>query len=218
MPIPIRYRIIRSKLRGNPSGYIAQVEHYRKVTKEELAEEISRRGTTTSLPDINKIFDYLFDSVAYALAKGEIVETPIGTLFLTVQGPFEHGVDFFDHRRHRLRIRFIPNKHLYDNLKYAPMEFCEARVIRPNPTSFDDIATGSHNEQLTPNDQGRVIGADLKFDPDDPQQGVFFVAEDGTETRVRSVAVNSPQQLILLVPDLAPGPYRLVVRLSLIHI
>jgi len=42
--MPIRYRIISSKLPANPDGYVAQVQSYRTVTLDEIAEEISRQG------------------------------------------------------------------------------------------------------------------------------------------------------------------------------
>lgn len=208
----IRYRIIRSKLPANKDGYIAQVETRRTVPLDELAQEISLHGTTASKSDISLVFDHLRDEVTRALAKGEIVQTPLGTFYLVVEGTFLHGADEFDRKRHRLRIRVIPDEQLYSELYDVHMERAEGREIRPNPVNYIDVATGERRGRITPNDLGRVFGDELQFDPADPRQGAFFVAEDKTETRVRSVAINQPTQLVLLVPDLAPGRYKLAVR------
>ena len=60
---------------------------------------------------------------------------------------------------------------------------------------------------------GQIIGHRLKFDPADPQQGIFFIASDDSETRVAIVGKNKPGELIFLVPDgLASGEYLLEVR------
>jgi hypothetical protein len=60
---------------------------------------------------------------------------------------------------------------------------------------------------------GRLVGSRLKVDPDDPEQGIFFIAEDGRATRVEVIAKNVYSELIFLVPaNLSPGTYRLQVR------
>jgi hypothetical protein len=45
-------------------------------------------------------------------------------------------------------------------------------------------------------------------------QGIFFVAADGTATRVASVAWNGVTKHIFLVPALTAGEYALQVRAS----
>jgi hypothetical protein len=63
---------------------------------------------------------------------------------------------------------------------------------------------------------GQVVGHRLKFDPEDAAQGIFFVADDGTETKVAVVGRNKPAELIFMVPgDLDAGEYTLEVRATL---
>ena len=88
-------------------------------------------------------------------------------------------------------------------------------AVRPSPSLLDyvDLNSGERNGPLTPGGMGQIIGHRLKFDPDDTAQGIFFIAEDGTETRVSVVGRNKPGELMFLVPDgLASGEYRLEVR------
>ena len=57
------------------------------------------------------------------------------------------------------------------------------------------------------------MGHRLKFDASDTNQGIFFIASDGTATRVTVVGRNMPADLMFMVPDgLAAGEYTLEVR------
>ena len=64
---------------------------------------------------------------------------------------------------------------------------------------------------LTPGGMGQLVGHRLKFDPADPNQGIFFVAPAG-EARVQVVARNKPGELIFMVPALPAADYTLEVR------
>ena len=57
-----------------------------------------------------------------------------------------------------------------------------------------------------------MIGFNLKYDDTDLQQGIFFVAEDDTETRVEIFASITASRLIFTAPELAPGNYKIKVR------
>ena len=70
----------------------------------------------------------------------------------------------------------------------------------------------STNSTLTPGGAGRILGGQLKFDPADPRQGVFFVARDESETRANLLIRNMPSEVTVVVPSLKPGTYRLRVR------
>ncbi len=61
---------------------------------------------------------------------------------------------------------------------------------------------------------GELKGLLLKYDPDDPAQGVFVVSEATREAvRVEVAAQVLPASVIFQVPDgLAPGAYRMEVR------
>ena len=52
----------------------------------------------------------------------------------------------------------------------------------------------------------------MKFDPAEADEGLYFVATAGGETRVQTVQKNKPSQFVFLVPTLAVGTYHLEVR------
>ena len=71
----------------------------------------------------------------------------------------------------------------------------------------------ARNSVLTPGGMGELVGHRLKVDPADDAQGVFFVTEDGAETKVAVLGRNKPANLMFLVPDsLTAGNYTLEVR------
>jgi hypothetical protein len=89
--MPIRYRIVRSKLSTNPDGYVAQVQSYRTVTLDEIADKIAERGTTASKSDVLSVLQHFTDVVEGILRKGEIASIPLGSYYLAIQGTFTEG-------------------------------------------------------------------------------------------------------------------------------
>jgi hypothetical protein len=77
-----------------------------------------------------------------------------------------------------------------------------------------DVKTGSINEMLTPNRNLRIAGAKIKIAGDNPAIGIFFVnSETGERTRVHSseVVINNPSDIMIIIPELAAGVYRLEI-------
>lgn len=78
---------------------------------------------------------------------------------------------------------------------------------------YTDTNSRERNGLVTSGGMGELAGHRLKFDPTDENQGIYFVAEDGSATKVDVVGLNKPAALMFIVPDtLAPGDYTLEVR------
>ena len=58
----------------------------------------------------------------------------------------------------------------------------------------------------------RVWGHRLDYDRARADEGVFLIAADGTQRKVRRLLVVQPKELLLMMPGNAAGPYRLEVR------
>jgi hypothetical protein len=56
-----------------------------------------------------------------------------------------------------------------------------------------------------------LTGRRLKFDAGDPEQGVFFIADDGTAHQVEMMLKNLPTESIFIIPTLPAGNYTLEV-------
>jgi hypothetical protein len=208
----IKYNIIRSKLSANPTGFVARVRSVRAVELEEIAEEIARLGTTVSEPDVLNVIRHYNEVIARMLLKGETINTPAVRYRVSIRGPFTNPADSFDPERHQVMVRVSAGPLLRKALRDATPEKLKGTIVVPQPQSYIDTYTGVQNDVLTPQQEGRVVGTDLRFDPADARQGVFFLDEGGTETRVPVVGLNMPGHLMFIVPALAAGAYRLEVR------
>jgi hypothetical protein len=79
-------------------------------------------------------------------------------------------------------------------------------------SSVTDVKTGSQNSLLTPGRNIKVSGSKLKIAGDDPTVGLFFAPEAGgapVPVDASDLVINRPAELIAVIPNLAPGVYRL---------
>ena len=124
--------------------------------------------------------------------------------------------DSFDPTRHQLRGTVSAGKRYRKAVsKEGKTNEAEARVRTPNPEEYNDLNTGERNSVLTAGGMGQLVGHRLKFDPADSNQGIFFVAEDGSAARVEIAGRNKQAELMFLVPALASGDYRVKVRAAI---
>jgi hypothetical protein len=148
------------------------------------------------------------------MEEGRPVRGPLAKVKPGLPGVFEGEDDSYDPARHQAEINANASPALLDAFRSA-VEFEKVdrgRAI-PVPENYHDIPSETRNNTLTPGGVARVTGVNLKFDPDDPEQGVFFLAEDGAETRAETYARIKPGEVILVAPsELAAGAYELEVR------
>jgi hypothetical protein len=110
-----------------------------------------------------------------------------------------------------MRMSFTPGPRLRRSMQQAQVQKQEGGEHLPRPLDYTDLNSGELNSQVTPGGMAQLTGYRLKFDPSDPNQGIFFV--NGSPTRVSIVGKNGPSELMFLVPpDLTPGDYNLEVR------
>ena len=207
----IRYSVRQNRLLGQPGKHAAMVRPLYTADLEQVIEQMAWRGG--SVAAIRGVLELFFATVEDMVAEGVNVNTPLANFHLSVQGTFDSPADRFDPRRHRIVPRVTPGRRLRKTVRRkARVERRFRAGPRPNPLTYVDLDSGERNSTLTPGSIGRVVGSRLRFDPNDPRQGIFFVAEDRRAVPAGTVAMNRPKQLIFLVPPLPPGSYTLEVR------
>jgi len=78
---------------------------------------------------------------------------------------------------------------------------------------FTNLKTKTSDESFSPGQIASITGLLLKFNESDPQQGIFFIAADGSATRVTNISKNKPSELLFFVPDeLTSGTFQVEVR------
>jgi hypothetical protein len=77
-----------------------------------------------------------------------------------------------------------------------------------------DVKTGSVNNLLTPNHNLKITGYEIKIAGDSAVNGIYFVNQatfERTWVEDSDIVTNNPSELIVVIPALAAGAYRLEV-------
>ncbi len=209
----IRYALVQNETMVGKNGLVARVYSAGTIDEEECVRRVSAAGTTVSVSDTMAVIANLNQLVERALSDGFNINIGLGTLSIQIKGTFRDYGDRFDASRHQIVIRFRPAKWLVKAIQNRiRTQKIEPHELRPNLISFRDVVTGQRNSVLTPGGIGHIYGNRLKFDRNDPNQGIYLLGENRGVLRVRVVDDNLPRKLVFLIPALPAGAYRLAVR------
>jgi hypothetical protein len=212
--VSINYILVENNLTSDPGDYWALVQPSGTAELEDVIEGIVDQGSTVTRADIVSVLEDYHTVIESLVLEGVNVNTPSANYGASIKGVFEGQADSFDPGRHRVRAVVSAGRRFRRAVQSRAQVAKRERVVpRPNPVEFTDITTGERNSVLTPGGMAQVVGHRLKFDPADAVQGLFFVAEDGAETKVGMVGSNKPGTLMFIVPQgLAPRDHTLEVR------
>lgn len=204
--------------KDNTKDCIAEVKTGPKtLTKEDTAKEIKRTGSELKYPTILSVTSQDSDIILEALLNGDSVITDLCQFTPRILGVFANSEAQFDPAIHRLTFDITPTKRLRDALKNVKVINMGAKATVARIGLVTDTLTGLFDGSITANDDIMITGNNIKITGDDAVVGVFFVAEDGTTTKVtRRLTQNDPSKLIARVPALADGNYtlRIVTQFS----
>ncbi len=208
----IEYVIRKTQLTTIAGAHLAHVSPGQPAEMDEIIERIAEHNTTVSKPDVLSVLEDFYVTIEKMLLEGRNVNTPLASFRASITGRFEGINDTFEANRHRVVPRVIPGNRLRGALAKAEVLKLETLDVKPNPNEYIDVNSGIHDSTLTSGGMGELLGYRLVFDPADPLQGIFFRAQDNTETRVQVVGRNMPKDLLFTVPALPAGTYTVLVR------
>jgi len=209
----IEYVLSPSRLStAQPGAHVARVLRSSTSNLDEVLEVMAQQGCTMFKADILAVLEAYHSAVEFLLRGGHSVNTPGIRYRTSIGGLFSGSDDAYDPARHEVRVHVLPGKRLLQALEHTPCAKLESNRPLPHPEHYTDIGSGQPDGPLTPGGVGQLSGFRLRFDPSDPEQGVFFIAPAGTATRVETMVKNRLRELIFVVPALPAGPYTLEVR------
>ena len=211
----LKYYLMDNALTKDPTDFRAVSKHEQTITHEMLVRMIVEyRNVGVSKSQIMAVIEEYLNVMLLFLKDGNRVQTPLLTISPTVAGVFVNAQDSFDRERHSINL----NVQLSDALQAAEA-FITPQKVEPDKTApvinhVYDVASDTKNEMLTVGQPFKVMGKQLKIDPTDLQQGVFFVqTNNGKETRGEVYSDNFPKKLTVTVPaKLATGSYTIKTR------
>ena len=208
----VDFFVVQSHLRSHPTGFVARVKTKDTISFAQLTNMVANRRTTVAKSDVVSVLEDFFDTVEELLQGGDTVVTPHAVIRPSIQGNFDSASDEFDPQRHTIVVRISPGKRLRRAMRDVGARKLKWDPPHPRPLVWQDVASGTQNGPVTPGGDGRILGQGLRFDPDDPRQGIFFIAADGSETRVERLSMNTPGLLVMRIPMLPAGLYTVQVR------
>jgi len=213
----IAYVLFENNLTEAPNDYMAMVQPTGAADLDQIVERMIERGSTVTKADIFSVLEDYYSAIESMVLEGVNVNTPLANYGVSIKGIFNGADDSYDPSRHQVAGTVNPGRRYRKTIRErAQTSKREARKPAPNLVVYVDINSGERDSLLTPGGMGQIIGHRLKFDPADPVQGIFFMAQDGSETRVTTVGKNMPGELMFLIPsDLTAGDYTLQVRATI---
>ena len=204
----VKYRMQR--FGPNKEKWWFRIIPRRTVALREMAQRIEEASSLT-VGDVMAAADALASRVRASLAQGDSVQIDgIGTFSLSARGLADSYDEHLDPQQ--LDVVFRPDPQLRRYVRTRADREREApRERAPNPREFTDAAS-ERSDAYTAGSIGSLYGSVLKFDPDDPAQGVFFVAQDGSETRATVYSHVGDKRVHFLIPPGLTGAQRLLVR------
>ena len=209
----IKYSLIPNHLTTDPEDHMAIVQDQTSRTIDDIINEIADRGSTVTKPDILSVVEEYQAVITKFLEDGDRINTPLFRTSASISGVFEDQTDSFDRSRHYVRLNVNHGSRLGEIAEDLPVEQVQANMARPVLELFKDFVSDTRNETLTPGGAAEIRGSHLKVNQSEADQGIFFIASDGTEMKVDLVMRNMPANLIFTVPDsLVSGEYDVEVR------
>ena len=214
--MPIHYALFENNVTSDPDDFAAMVQVIDSADLDAIVRRMIERGSTTTAADILAVLEDMIGASESMLLDG--MRLNIGglvELFPRVRGVFDGATDKFDPARHSLDVGANPGSRVRKTVRdNGSVVKDEAVKPAPNPIELRDIGSETTNDQLTPGNIGQLSGSRLKYDPANPDEGVYFLPVGvGGETKVTTVQKNKPAQLVFLIPaGLVPGQYHLEVR------
>lgn len=211
----ITYTLIENVLTPDPNDYYPQVQITGRAGAEQLVDRMLSMGSTVTKSDLLAVLNLIDEAALALLLEGYRVDIAgIVDLYPRLQGVFNGPGDGFDKSRHTLSINANAAPSFIARLRAdAAVKKDETVVPMPAPLQFIDGSSSAINGAVTASSIGTLNGSRLKFDAAAADEGVYFMASaGGAETKVVTVSINKPGQLVFLIPALASGEYSLQVR------
>ena len=210
----IKYYLRHNNLKKDKKEYRASVVHRDHIVMEKVIDRMLQRGSTVTKGDIIAVFENFKRTIENYLQEGCTVKTPFANFSSSIKGSFTGVNDVFDKGRHKVVPVVNAGRELHAHYREGiPTQKVEPTTNQPNPSTYTDINSGQIDKMITPDGMAKIWGSRLKFDINDPSQGIFFTDADGREYRASLIGENSPSKLIFRVPaDLSKGEYKVSVR------
>ncbi|MBR8537737.1 DUF4469 domain-containing protein [Carboxylicivirga sediminis] len=215
--MPLKYGLRPNTLSTKGGNYIAVVGGNETYTTERIVEMMIQKGSTVTKAEALAVIEEYHSAVEQLVSEGAIVHTDLFTVSSGIAGNFDNITDSFDSQKHQVKLHFKAGERLIKARQRIRLKKKILNHRAPFLKQFTDLSTNATDASFTPGQPARIKGTLLKFDAQDPAQGIYLIAEDRSETKVEILILNKPSELMFIMPDeLRKGNYKLEVR-AIVH-
>jgi len=215
----IKYCLVKNGLSDNSpdkkkENYLAKVYRLENKSLDDVIKYMVEEGSGLTRHQAMAYFERLSQAVMYFTKEGHSVSTPLFQVRTTISGVFIDPFDSFDPKRHQLHIRISSGKRLQKFSQKIKLKKVSKSPRSPMLMAFIDSINGNTNQTATSGSLGKLEGSNLKFDPNDDRQGVFFKSSENPHTQFRAAVYSgvTPSAVHLQVPTLPVGEYGIEIR------
>lgn len=184
----IKYYLQPNPITLDPNDQSARVVSNKVHDTDSITKEMLKRGSTITEADIRAVLNVFFTVVTDEVADGNSVNLPLVNIRAGVTGVFTSITDSFDASRHIKKANLSAGTELIRKMNEARVEKINVPTAAPALIAFTDVNSQTTNSILTPGGIGQIVGEELKFNPANAAEGIFFIATDGTVTPATIVA------------------------------
>lgn len=189
-------------------GITSKIVARSNTSYEEVISYMSK-GAVGSQTDMKATMDHFAEAMVHFLAKGYQVQTPLGTFSLGLRGTGERKITI-DNLFLRVRPTATVLQDLKTNLQVSVVD--TPALLTPVIISLSNAERKGLGETGAAGEMFHITGSRLSLDDNDPVQGVFLVAQDGSEFRSSLYTRIGSNFIDCKIPNVVPGNYTLEVR------
>jgi hypothetical protein len=199
----------------NSNDFVARVSAERSLSVKDICEGASNRGgADISASAMEHAANLWLKEMAYQLCDGYSVNSGWFTASVHIKGVFDSPNEHFNPEKHSVLFEFQQGSLLRKELESISVDVLGVADTGLAIFQVTDVKTGSVNELLTPNRNLRISGHKFKIAGDNAANGIFFINQDTQERTpvdASDIVTNNPSELIVVIPALPAGTYKLEV-------
>jgi hypothetical protein len=202
-------------LTENPNDFIARVNSERSLSVKDICKSaVTRGGADIPAASMEHAVNLWLKEMGYLLCDGFSVNTGWFTVVAHLKGVFNSPSETFNKTKHTLLFNFNQGAMLRKEIDTVDVQILGVADSALSVMQVIDVKSGSVNDMLTINRNLRINGNKLKIAGDSANTGVYFVNQD-TQARTKVDAsdfvTNNPSELVIVIPELPAGTYRVEV-------
>lgn len=202
-------------LTDNPDDFSARVSSERSLNISDICTSATTRGgADISAESMKHAVELFLKEMSYRLCDGFSVNTGYFTASPSIRGVFDSSTEKFNPNKHSVLFLFNQGELLRSELATVTVDVLGVAESGAFIAQVLDVKSGSVNDLLTPNRNLKISGSKLKIVGSHADIGVYFINE-ATQARTKvdttDVVTNNPSEVMIVIPPLAAGSYKLEI-------